>query len=116
MQRANFVVFRSLGVGPIPARRRGRTLPSVFMLRSIPLLHSWWHSSHLRDDGNVELRIKLHAADSILASESLHHGRHLFGVRDGNSLEVGLGAPSVNSNRRVLEHVLVPLCFRSARR
>ena len=55
-------------------------------------------SARLGDNGNVELRIEIHAAGPILAAEFLDHGLHLRGVRDSNNLKFTLCTPSINPN------------------
>src|SRR5215469_3994009 len=67
-------------------------------------------SVNLNDNGNIELGIVLlDVAGSILLPEFFHDRGDLFLVRDSNGLEFNRCAASVDANRRVLEHVLVPL-------
>src|ERR1700687_2630962 len=76
-----------------------------------------WRLLQVRDDGYVEFRIVLfHVAGTVLGAEFLDHGRDLFGVSDGNRSEFGCVAARIDSERRVLEHILVPLCVRPAHR
>jgi hypothetical protein len=55
-------------------------------------------SARLGDNGNVELRIEIHAAGPILAAEFLDYGFHLLGIRDSNNLKFTLCTPSINPN------------------
>src|SRR6266498_1999587 len=67
-------------------------------------------SLHLGLDRNVKLRVVLlHVTRSVLRTEFLNHGRHLFRVCDRGGRKFCLFASRVDPNRRVLEHILVPL-------
>jgi hypothetical protein len=62
------------------------------------------------DHRQIEFRIVLlHVSRAVLLMELLDHGFHRFGFRDRLRSELCFRAPRINPNRRVLEHVFVPL-------
>src|SRR6266849_8040119 len=74
-------------------------------------------SPHPSDNGNVELGIVLlHIAGPVLGAEFLDHRRDLFGVRNRNGIEFSFSVARGDPDRRVLEHVLIPLCVRASHR
>jgi len=67
--------------------------------------------SHKR---HIEFRVVLlHVLRPVLFAELLNHRFDGFGVSDGDGLKLCLRAPRINPNRRVVEHVLVPLLVRT---
>src|ERR1700688_1926726 len=62
----------------------------------------------------IEFRIVfLHVRSAVLLPKLLDHGIHSFGIGDGFCPEFRLRVPRINPDRRVLEHVLVPLRLRA---
>ena len=70
--------------------------------------------SPFSEDGNVEPGIILfYVAGPVFIAKLLNHGRNLFGVRDWSGLEFSLSASGIDSNRRIVQNILVPSGLRS---
>ncbi len=67
-------------------------------------------SDQFNHNRHIEFRVVLlHVLRPVLLSELLHHRFRRFCIRDGNGSEFRFHAPRINSNRRIIEHVPVPL-------
>src|SRR5690349_22122521 len=114
IRRASSAVSDSPDRATSSFRGDNAILPLVFTCSKHLVLPASWRSLHLGKDGHIELCVVLlYVAGPVLFAEFLDHRRHLFGISQRNSFACALCASSIDSNRRVLQRVLVPLCIRS---